>query len=99
MHTVEFVLDAQKTPISPSMRNKALTTGGGDGSTEDGFEASRIESKSVAGGVYRNSPGEFEGVKCTYDATFTSPVWKEPPPNTVAPQQLLASRERRPFSS
>lgn len=40
-----------------------------------------IDSKSVAGGVYRNSSGEFEGVKCTYDATFTSPVWKEPPPN------------------
>ena len=80
IHTVEIVLDAKMTPISVSVRHKAFMTSGGGGSSEDRFDQKTSDKNSVAGRAYRNSPGEFNGVTFTYDATFTATVWKEPAP-------------------
>jgi hypothetical protein len=80
IHVVEITLDATKKPISVSVRHNAFTTRGGGGSTEDLFEESKSDKNTVAGRVHRRSPGEFDGVTYTYDATFTAPVWSEPPP-------------------
>ncbi len=80
LHLVEVVLDAKLTPISVSIRHKAFTTNGGGGSTEDRFEKGKGDKNTIAGRFYRNTPGEFDGVAFTYDATVTAPVWKEPAP-------------------
>ena len=80
IHTVEIILDAKKQPISVSVRHKEFMTRGGGGSTEDRYEQTTSDKNTIAGRVYRNSPGEFDGVKFNYDATFTATIWKEPAP-------------------
>lgn len=80
IHIVEVTLDATKKPISVSVRHNAFTTRGGGGSTEDRYEEETSDKSTVAGRVYRVSPGEFDGVTFTYDATFTALIWKESAP-------------------
>lgn len=80
IHIVEITLDTKKNPIAVSVRHKAFTTRGGGGSTEDRFEQKTSDKNTIAGRVYRSSPGEFDGVTYSYDATFTAPIWRKPPP-------------------
>ena len=80
LHTIEISLSADRTPTSVSVRHKALMTRGGGFSSEDAFEPAKSDKQSVAGRFYRKSPGEFDGMTYTYDATFNAPIWKEPPP-------------------
>ena len=80
VHLVEVTLDAKKIPISVSVRHRAFMTSGGGGSTEDTYEPRGGEKNIVAGRFYRKSPGEFNGVTFTYDATAEAKIWTEPPP-------------------
>ncbi len=80
IHIVEITLDAQKQPMSVSVRHKAFASNWGGGSTEDKFEATTYDNATIAGRAYRSSPGEFNGVSYTFDATFSTNIWKEPPP-------------------
>jgi hypothetical protein len=80
VHLVEITLDKEKSPISVSVRHKAFKAIGGGGSTEDVYEPQEVDKSTVAGRFYRKSPGEFNGVKFTYDATAKATIWKEPPP-------------------
>jgi hypothetical protein len=80
LHTVEVTIDAEKAPMTVSVRHKALMTRGGGFSSEDTYVSRKSDKGTVAGRFYRKSPGEFEGTAFTYDVTFTAPIWKEPPP-------------------
>jgi hypothetical protein len=75
LHSVEVVLNANKQPISVSIRHQALKYPQSGGSTEDAFEAQVFDGKVVAGRVFRRSPGSsFDDIPFTYDVTFRAVV-------------------------
>jgi hypothetical protein len=80
VHLVEITLDKNNSPISVSVRHKAFMTNGGGMSTDDTFEPQKADKNTLAGRFYRKSPGEFNGVTFTYDATIRATLWKEPAP-------------------
>lgn len=80
IHTVEITFNQEKQPISVSVQHKAFKTRWGGGSTEDRFEPTTFDNSTVAGRAYRASEGEFNDVKYTYDATFSTILWSEPAP-------------------
>lgn len=80
LHSVEMILDSKKTPISVSIRHEAFKVHGGGFSSSDHFEPKASDPNSIAGRIYRTEPGEFFGIAYTFDATFTAPIWREPPP-------------------
>ncbi len=94
LHSVEMVLDSRKTPISVSIRHEAIKTHGGGFSSSDHFEPKASDPKTIAGRIYRTDSGEFFGVAYTFDATFTAPLWREPPP-TLGGSAAAASPQAR----
>ena len=80
LHCVEMILDSKKTPISVSIRHEEFRAHGGGYSSSEHYEPRASEPGTVAGRIYRTEPGEFVGVAYTFDATFTAPLWHEPPP-------------------
>ena len=96
LHSVEMILDSKKTPISASIRHEAIKAHGGGFSSSDRFEPKASDPNTIAGRVYRTEPGEFFGVAYNFDATFTAPLWREPPPTlggaaaAASPQAKMA---------
>lgn len=80
IHTLEMTLNADKQPITVSVRHTAFGMQWGGGSTEDTFDATTFDQSTVAGRVYRKSAGEFNGVAYSYDATFMAALQTQPPP-------------------
>jgi len=70
------VLNAKGQAVNVTVRHKAL--GGppvSGGSTEDVFEPKTHDGKTLAGRLFRKSPGKsFDDVPYTFDVTFSTPV-------------------------
>jgi hypothetical protein len=75
LHSVELVINANKQPISVSIRHSAFKYPQSGGSTEDAFDAQAFDAKTIAGRVFRKSPGSsFDDIPFTYDVTFQASV-------------------------
>jgi len=76
LRAVEAVINVKGQAINVTVRDKAF--GGppvSGGSTEDVFESKTNDGKTIAGRLYRRTPGaSFDDVPYTYDVTFTAPV-------------------------
>lgn len=76
LHAVEAVINAKGQAINVTVRHKAL--GGppvSGGSTEDVFEPKTHDGKTLAGRLFRKSPGKsFDDVPYSFDVTFSVPV-------------------------
>lgn len=94
LHTIEITLGANRTPTTVSVRHKSLMTRGGGFSTDNIYEPEKSDKQMIAGRFYRKSPGEFDGVSYSYDATVRAPIWKEPPP-TYAGEAAKKSPQAR----
>ena len=66
LHTVEVIISAKKQPVSVSIRHNAFKTPYSGGSSEDVFTPEIFDAKTVAGRVFRESPGESFGRYCFY---------------------------------
>lgn len=78
LHCIEIIIDAKKQPISVTVRHPSFKVTQSGGSTEDVFEATVFDGKTVAGRVFRKSPGKsFEDLEYTYDVTFSAAIAKK----------------------
>jgi len=85
IHTVEITFNQEKQLISVSVLHKAFASHWGGGSTEDRFDPTTFDNTTIAGRAHRASEGEFNDVKYTYDATFSTALWSEPAPTFTGP--------------
>ncbi len=75
LHTVEVIISAKKQPVSVSIRHNAFKTPYSGGSSEDVFTPEIFDAKTVAGRVFRESPGEsFDDIVFTYDVRFHASI-------------------------
>jgi hypothetical protein len=93
---VEIVIDAKGQPISGSLYAREF---GGmiSASGMHAFTRERLERTVVAGRLVVQPEGEFNGVRWSYDVTFTAPIPRPPTPAEIIVQ--LASPAARVVES
>jgi hypothetical protein len=75
LHTLEVTIDADKAPISVTVRHPALKPAPSGGSTDDQFDARVFDGRTIAGRVYRKAPGmSFNDIPYSYDVTFEAAI-------------------------